>query len=1482
MENKNKENLKIENKMTLLHPSLLDSLLSRNDEEIKNNVFNFLNKNFDDIKAELENNMNIFKKIKAAKVFGQLFNKYCLDKDSKNKKVEINAVKLFDSFKNVHEQTKSEKIEEVKKKSVQEGSGDHLLSLNCIWNKKLSIFLNENDHICYVVALDEVNDKDYECQMMILICIAMGYNLICCTKSIKLPNFFFDDLFTEFHLSSEEKRIRLPNVNPRITHYFFYISHDAKLEMEKKTQEKKTELLTKENCSSYFHIIKLSDGLCGLLDPDDKNYPFDFNKPDNKTSEMVPVYLFNIPLFEKIGDSAPKCFSGRSVMYINIHDFEKLHFSDGNISKVQLFGKGEKTCYALFEDIHKLKPELCVKEQVSLSNATKDDLKNVEKIIKNLKSKAITKIPNPFYITESDYRHMIQAALSNMPRIEHRSSQIFAILKASKAMLEGIYDKENGGSRGVVYQIDTGEGKSMIIKALAAILASNKRKVHIVTSNIELAKRDFNDSKDYFKKLDISTEILIHENECKKSSDDSGEVIMPNNKNWDKASGMNIEGAMEADIVFSTFLNFEGAFLHFQESDPEKINEIGKRILIIDEADSMLIDEITNGTILSKQIKSTTNECLTRFYEKAKKIKGPSEDKNEYRPRIKESLANIMEELNGDFKKEVIDCKLTVDDMNDIFDDYCDAMDKINGREYIVDDKNFETDKEKEDAIKNKEPIKVIVPFDFDHKGMAEPTKEFMGYIQQFIAIKENDKLNERIKEKNENQGTGSKELNEYENMIEIKQLSFTTMYTSHQIYVSKYLRVCGFTGTVGNERDANIFKEKYDLGTCKIQRHKPNMRNDMKTIFGEDEKERNYLILDEIRNFNKRNYPVLAIFQEISELDRFNELINKDNELSTKKRMIFKGNEKGKPNYEECGKPGAITLSTNCVGRGTDIILSEEAEHLGVSLHVIVSYSSSNDRVLQQAYGRTARKGQQGSSRIICTINSLIDAYKGKLSDPNRINDVYGSKLREFEKHTQLQKDFLVLITNMMPWVFHPVNKFKPANDKKFFEFLRDNEVIISRKTAAFYQFPMTMKLEQFVNIQAQRIVSLYCCPNTKYTWYMIAKYYKELLLESFALASDDLKRKQTKDGKDEKDELYIFKTVLEAISKIIPINAKKLGLFKDYEKKNSEELFKVIDKVIDMSKIDIYECFMKTYEYVSKGLKTTTAICKKIKTKFAKSAKLTATIGYVFQNITESGARIGGKGEKIIDPEYKYLSEKDDPNSVISITQTVDWLIDGMYNSLQPLLEKMNANIYFRRTLAGGELGIFTKSEAICEPLQRRQFDLSDTEQVFVTSFNIRRDTPIMSGIMLLAIKLYVNNQLRQIMGIKTDIGAIMAGNSEKPTKSNEEIEKALNEEIKTSLKDKQFDKFKDAINILEAVFDCKLNAKKNKEMKKKELLKDRIAISTVILFAFFVLKISDGYKASECDKAAEAFDEAKPDDKKGEKAGKLCKNVLEKYKF
>ena len=100
-------------------------------------------------------------------------------------------------------------------------------------------------------------------------------------------------------------------------------------------------------------------------------------------------------------------------------------------------------------------------------------------------------------------------------KFEIRPNQIFSIYESCISCL--FNDKQS--RKGVIYQVETGEGKSLIIQLIAALLALTKNSVHIATSNIKLAKRDFVEIYNFYKKLGIKSAIMLHQNELIEDSD---------------------------------------------------------------------------------------------------------------------------------------------------------------------------------------------------------------------------------------------------------------------------------------------------------------------------------------------------------------------------------------------------------------------------------------------------------------------------------------------------------------------------------------------------------------------------------------------------------------------------------------------------------------------------------------------------------------------------------------------------------------------------------------------------------------------------------------------------------------------------------------------------------------------------------------------------------------------------------------------------
>ena len=312
--------------------------------------------------------------------------------------------------------------------------------------------------------------------------------------------------------------------------------------------------------------------------------------------------------------------------------------------------------------------------------------------------------------------------------------------------------------------------------------------------------------------------------------------------------------------------------------------------LIIDEADSILIDELTNGTIISRPLMSDATDILKYIYHC---IKNCNVEKKLILEQVKKAWPNCTD-INID---DIEEMEREIEIVN--------QPEFKNGIKYSIEKKVIKEkrsfvkkNKKKNDDDDEVKAESIIIPFDYDNKGILEPNKEFNGFIQQFIAIKE---LNDQKSKKD----------------IKINDISMNYLYVSHPIFVKLYGGVCGLTGTIGNQFEKIILKKSYKISTKKIPRNLPNHRIELPMILCSDIKERNKMIVDEVIEFHIKGIPVLVILKNLNEIS---DIYNSLSKSGIRDINIFDGkDEKMKPDIIT-GLKSAVSLGTNFCGRGADI----------------------------------------------------------------------------------------------------------------------------------------------------------------------------------------------------------------------------------------------------------------------------------------------------------------------------------------------------------------------------------------------------------------------------------------------------------------------------------------------------------------------------------------------------------------------------------
>ena len=465
---------------------------------------------------------------------------------------------------------------------------------------------------------------------------------------------------------------------------------------------------------------------------------------------------------------------------------------------------------------------------------------------------------------------------------------------------------------GIFLQINTGEGKSLIIQFLAAYLALLGNKVDIITSSSILAERDCEDEKvkRFYSELGLS-------------------------------SGCASKDQYLANIVYGDTQNFQAGILREEYKGKEIRNHRSFHCVIVDEVDSISLDNIITMTQLTDNFPGRS--CYKFFYysilicycqiinelpKKTGKSKeyfyqNPNEFKEFiHKEIIKLFIGKILEEDGKHLKKDMPslypNCMESniEESLNTWIDNVIRAPSMIINRDFII----------KEN----------IVPVDYSNTGVLQENMVWDGGLQQILQIIHNTK------------GTF-----ENENTNFLSNISFFKRFKGN---------IYGVTGTFGGNNFQYILKKVYEVSLYKIP---PNKKSNLKDcgyfIFTEED---NYLnkIKDDIRNVViKNNRSVLLISNSIAEGEKFYTILKEDYGKNAMKYFT----EDDKETIEKVLNIRKIIVATNLAGRGTDIKISEELERNG-GLHVLVSFLPLNQRIEEQNYGRAGRKGQKGSHVLI------------------------------------------------------------------------------------------------------------------------------------------------------------------------------------------------------------------------------------------------------------------------------------------------------------------------------------------------------------------------------------------------------------------------------------------------------------------------------------------------------------------------------------
>lgn len=524
----------------------------------------------------------------------------------------------------------------------------------------------------------------------------------------------------------------------------------------------------------------------------------------------------------------------------------------------------------------------------------------------------------------------LQAAFGEIVRLiragettkEAKLNEVFAITReASKRVMNmRHFDVQLIGAMvlcdGKIAEMKTGEGKTLVATLAAVLNATDGKGVHVVTVNDYLAKRDATLMGRLYNFLGLSVGVAI-----------SGEYDDQKRKE-----------AYDCDITYGTNSEFGFDYLrdNMKFSADSKVQR-GHNFVIVDEVDSILIDEARTPLIIS----GPTNRNLDGYIkanEVAKKlVKGEApktpQDKATGDFVVDEKNRNIMLTEMGIAKAEGL---FGVDNLYDLenasLSHYLDQALKAHHL--------FERDVQY--VVKNGE---IVIVDEFT--GRLSEGRRFSEGMHQALEAKEG---------------------------VEIQQESQTLADITYQNYFRMYNKISGMTGTAQTE--ATEFSQIYKLDVVTVPTNVPVIRKDLNDLIYKTEREKFNAVITEVKKIHATGQPVLIGTASIEKSEILHALLVK--EKIAHNVLNAKNHEKEAQIIENAGSKGAVTVATNMAGRGVDIRINDEVKALG-GLYIIGTERHESRRIDNQLRGRSGRQGDPGVSRFYLSLeDNLLRIFGG------------------------------------------------------------------------------------------------------------------------------------------------------------------------------------------------------------------------------------------------------------------------------------------------------------------------------------------------------------------------------------------------------------------------------------------------------------------------------------------------------------------------
>ncbi len=481
---------------------------------------------------------------------------------------------------------------------------------------------------------------------------------------------------------------------------------------------------------------------------------------------------------------------------------------------------------------------------------------------------------------------------------------------------------------GNVAEMKTGEGKTLVATLPVYLNALDEKGVHVVTVNDYLAQRDASWMGELYHFLGLTTGVII--NDASFIYDPEYDNEAHDDEKMRKLRPVGRKEAYAADITYGT--NNEFGFDYLRDNmvnDAEMLRQRDLNFAIVDEVDSILIDEARTPLIISAPAADNPDHYIN-FAKIAAKI--GADEANFILDEKRRSVALTDEGVEKVQNMLGIKNLYIPDNVRSVY-----HMDQALRAETL-----FKRDK---DYVVTTDGEVIIVD---EHTGRLMHGRRYSEGLHQAIEAKE---------------------------QVRVQTESMTLATVSFQNFFRLYKKLSGMTGTAFTE--AEEFQQIYSLDVVQIPPNKPIARKDKEDLIFKTEKAKLKAVAEAIKEYHKLGRPVLVGSGSIVK----NELIAKwlDKEGIKYELLNAKNNEREAAIIAKAGEKGAITLATNIAGRGTDIKLGKGVKELG-GLVVIGSERHESRRIDNQLRGRGGRQGDPGETQFyVSTEDDLMRIFQGE-----------------------------------------------------------------------------------------------------------------------------------------------------------------------------------------------------------------------------------------------------------------------------------------------------------------------------------------------------------------------------------------------------------------------------------------------------------------------------------------------------------------------